>query len=80
MTSSIPGAGLRGSSEGNVADDGVFSAVRVGLGDRGVLMMGTEGIGVGEEDPVGDVDDEVEPSVTDEGGDEASDEVGEGMT
>lgn len=42
-------------------------------------MMGTEGIGVGEEDAVGDVDDEVEPSVTDEGGVEASDEVGEGM-
>lgn len=79
MTSSIPGAGLRGSSEGNVADEGVFSDGRAGLGDRGVLMMGTEGIGVGEEDTVGDVDDEVEPSVTEDGCDEASDGVGDDM-
>lgn len=79
MTSSIPGAGLRGSSEGNVADEGVFSAGRAGLGDRGVLMMGTEGIVVGEEDTVGDVDDEVEPSVTEDGCDEASDGVGDNM-
>lgn len=79
ITSSIPGAGLRGISEGNVADEGVFNAGKVGLGDRGVLMMGTKGVGVGEADTVGEVDDEADPSVADEGGDDASDEVGEGM-
>ena len=79
MTSSIPGTGLLGSSEGNVADDGVFNVGNVGLGDRGVLMMGTEGVGVGEDDEVGEVDDDADLSVTDEGGDEASDEVAEGI-
>lgn len=74
MTSSIPGAGLLGSSEGRVAVDGVFKAGRAGLGDRGVLMVGTIGVGVGEDDDTGDGDDEVERSVRVDGGDEASDD------
>lgn len=79
MTSSIPGAGLLGSSEGNVAVDGVFSAGSVGLGDRGVLMMGTVRVGVGVVDDTGDTDDDVDSSVPVEGGDEASEEAGEVM-
>lgn len=79
MTSSIPGAGLLGSSEGNVAVDGVFSAGSAGLGDRGALMMGTVGVGVGAVDDTGDTDDDVDPSVAVEGGDEASEEAGEVM-
>lgn len=79
MISSIPGAGLLGSSEGRVADDGVFNAGSVGLGERGVLMVGIAGVGVGEDDGVGDADDESDPSVADEGGDDASDEASEGM-
>lgn len=80
MTSSIPGAGLRGSSDGKVAVDGVFNAGSVGLGDLGVLMVGMVGVGVVEEDEdTGDGDGEVDPPVTVEGGDEASDEAGEVM-
>lgn len=80
ITSSIPGAGLLGSSDGRVIDDGVFRAGRAGFGDRGVLMIGTVGVGVGEDDDVGVADDEVELSTADDGGgDDASDEGGEGM-
>lgn len=75
----MPGAGLLGSSEGRVVDDGVFSAGRAGFGDRGVLMIGTIGIGVGEEDDVGVADDDVELSTADDGGDDTSEEVAEGM-
>ena len=74
ITSNIPGAGLLGSSEGNVAVDGVFKVGSVGLGDRGVLMVGTVGVGVDEDDDTGDADDDVDPSTVDESGDEASDE------
>lgn len=80
MTSSIPGAGLRGSSDGKVAVEGVFNVGRFGLGDRGVLMVGMVGVGVGEEDDSGDWDDEVDVPVPVEGGDEASDKGGEVMT
>lgn len=79
MTSSMPTAGLLGSSEGSVAVDGVFRAGSVGLGDRGVLIMGTAEAGVGVDDDTGDSDDEVEPSAAVEGGDEASEEAGEVM-
>jgi hypothetical protein len=41
MTSSSPGAGLLGSSEGNVADLGVLSGGSSGFGERGVSMVGS---------------------------------------
>lgn len=74
IISNIPGIGLLGSSEGSVVVDGVFKAGRAGLGDRGVLMVGTVGVGVGEDDETGDGDDEADPPVTVDGGDEASDD------
>ena len=43
ITSRRPTAGLFGSSEGSVADIGVLRAGRVGLGDLGVLMVGSSG-------------------------------------
>lgn len=81
MTSSIPGAGLLGSSDGKVAVEGVFSAGRVGLGDRGVLMVGIVGAGVGEDDDTGDADDEADPpvTVTVAGGDKGLGEAAEVM-
>ena len=45
MTSRSPGAGLRGSSEGRVADLGVLSGGRSGFGERGVCMVGRSGFG-----------------------------------
>lgn len=79
ITSNIPGAGLLGSSEGNVAVAGVFKAGSVGFGDCNGLMVGIVGVGVGEEDDAGDADDEVEPPPMDVGGDEASDDSAEDM-
>lgn len=79
ITSSIPVAGLLGSSEGSAAVDGVFNAGSVGLGDRGVLMVGAVRVDVGEDEDTGDADDEVDPPITVEGGDEASDEAAEVM-
>lgn len=43
MTSSRPGCGLLGSSDGRVADLGVLRAGRLGLGDLGVMMVGVGG-------------------------------------
>ena len=42
ITSSKPGAGLLGSSEGRVADLGVLSAGSSGFGERGVRMVGRD--------------------------------------
>ena len=42
MTSRKPGAGLRGSSDGKVADRGVFNPA--GRADRGVFRLGRLGI------------------------------------
>ena len=46
-TSRWPGTGLLGSSEGRVADLGVFKAGKVGFGDLGdmVLIVGVGGSG-----------------------------------
>ena len=79
MMSSIPRAGLLGISEGKVAVEGVFKAGSDGFGEQGVLMAGMVGVGVGEDDDVGDADDESDPSVAEVGGDDASDDVAEGM-
>lgn len=68
-TSRSPETGLLGSSEGRVADFTVFNAGNVGLGDRGVLMIGNDGVGVGEADCV-------EPESTDSAG-AGEDEAGE---
>ena len=45
ITSSMPGAGLLGSSEGMVADLGVLSGGSSGFGERGVSMVGRSGFG-----------------------------------
>ena len=57
ITSSRPGSGLIGSSEGRVAVLGVLRAGKVGLGDLGasavgevVLMVGGTGLGEAGED------------------------------
>lgn len=71
ITSRSPETGLLGSSEGRVAGFGVFSAGNVGLGDRGVLMIGNDGVGVGEADFV-------EPGSKDSAGD-GEDEAAEVM-
>ena len=42
ITSSRPGIGLFGSSEGRVADLGVLSAGSSGFGERGVRIVGRE--------------------------------------
>lgn len=52
MTSRSPGAGLLGSSDGNVADLGVLSGGSSGLGERGVWIVGTACFGDGGFDEV----------------------------
>lgn len=69
ITSSRPGIGLFGSSEGRVADLGVLSAGSSGFGERGVRIVGRE-----SSDSEA-VDDEGDSPESAEVGGEASEEV-----